>query len=216
MKKYKYNTEEFDFRGIVEGYLEAKELENLHKIDKFEKKLTSGSGDYGDQKQKLHKKFYSKMDEDPLFKNLYDKFIQEFIANQVEFKFHYQRFPTFRIHQPDNVGVFAFHKDKHYNHSEHEINIFMPLTKAYDTNTVWAESEEDKGDFSPMELEYGELFMWDGANLNHGSKTNVTNQTRVSFDYRILPVEKYNDSQVKSSITNAKSMSIDNYFQKRL
>jgi ectoine hydroxylase-related dioxygenase (phytanoyl-CoA dioxygenase family) len=154
------------------------------------------------------------MDEDPLFKDLYDRFIQEFIAKQVEFEFHYQRFPTFRIHQPDNVGVFEFHKDKDYNHSEDEINIFMPMTKAYDSNTVWAESEEDKGDFSPMELEYGELFMWNGANLTHGNKINVTKKTRVSFDYRIIPVEKYNESDVKSSLTSAKSMSIDNYFQK--
>tara|TARA_R110000824_G_scaffold93267_2_gene225702 strand:- start:854 stop:1504 length:651 start_codon:yes stop_codon:yes gene_type:complete len=216
MKKYKYDTDEFDFRSVVEVYLENIDIENLHQTDKFHKKLTSASGGYGDQKQNLHKKFYSKMDEYPLFKNLYDRFIKEFLTAQVECEFHYQRFPTFRIHQPDNVGVFEFHKDKDYNHSEHEINIFMPITKAYGSNTVWVESKEDKGDFSPMEAEYGEVFIWDGANLKHGNKTNETNQTRVSFDYRVLPIEKYNESEVKSSVTNAKAMSLDNYFQKLL
>lgn len=214
MKKYEYSTEIFDFRNIVEKYLETTELENLHEIDRFEKKLTAGSGDYSDQKQNLHKKFYRKMDEDPLFKNLYDRFIREFVANQVEFEFHYQRFPTFRIQQPNNIGVFEFHKDKDYNHSEHEINIFMPMTKAYDSNTVWAESEEDKEDYSPMELEYGELFMWNGANCKHGNKINSTGQTRVSFDYRILPVDKHDESKAKSSVTKGTVFSLENYFQR--
>ena len=213
MRKYQYSTKEFNFRWIVEKYLGTMRLENLHDLDKFEKKLTAGAGDYGDQKQKLHRKFYNKMDEDSSFKNLYDKFVKDFLASRVDFEFHYQRFPTFRIHQPENVGVFEFHKDKDYFHSEHEINIFLPMTKAYDSNTVWAESEEDKGDFSPMEAEYGELFLWDGANLNHGSQINETGQTRVSFDFRILPVKKYDESKAKNSITKGTSFTLGDYFQ---
>ena len=80
-----------------------------------------------------------------------------------------------------NLAVGGYHKDRDYNHSEHEINFFVPLTEAFDSNTVWVESEEDKGDFSPMEASYGEYYMWNGANLTHGNKKNDTGRTRVSF-----------------------------------
>lgn len=68
------------------------------------------------------------------------------------------------------------------------------MTRAHDTNTIWAESEEDEGDLSPIQAAYSELFLWDGANLNHGNEINTTNQTRVNFDFIIIPVEKYNES----------------------
>ena len=75
-----------------------------------------------------------------------------------------------------------------------ETNYFLPLTKAYDTNTIWVESEEDKGDFIPIESEYGSCVEWDASNLNHGSKDNSTTDTRVSFDFRVIPLSRYIDS----------------------
>jgi ectoine hydroxylase-related dioxygenase (phytanoyl-CoA dioxygenase family) len=153
------------------------------------------------------------MDEEQTFKNLYDKFVGECLTKVVDFPFHYQRFPTFRIHQPDNVGVFEFHKDKEYNHSEHEINIFLPMTTASGTNTIWVESEEDKEDYRPMSARYGEFCLWNGANLKHGSMVNDTPTTRVSFDFRILPVDKYDESKTKESVTGGVNFTIDGYFQ---
>ena len=114
-------------------------------------------------------------------------------------KIVYQKIPTFRVHLPGNIAVGEFHKDKYYRNVEwankvKEINYFVPLTKAYDTNTIWVESEEDRGDFTPMECEYGGCIEWDASNLNHGNKDNSTNDTRVSFDFRVIPLSRYIDS----------------------
>jgi ectoine hydroxylase-related dioxygenase (phytanoyl-CoA dioxygenase family) len=122
----------------------------------------------------------------------------------------YQSRPTFRVHAPNNIAVAKWHKDKAYNHSSNEINIYLPVTSAFDTNTIWAESEEDKGDYAPMNANYGEYFIWNGANLLHGNKKNETNQSRVSLDFRFILPENFQYSG--SSVTHGVEMALGKYW----
>ena len=73
-------------------------------------------------------------------------------------------------------------------------NYYLPFTDTNERNTIWVESEEDKGDFAPMMLEHGECMEWDGSNLMHGNKINDSDQTRVSVDFRVMPRSVYVDS----------------------
>ena len=213
MKKFKYDTEKYAFKEVVQEYLGVQNLEGLHHANRFDKKLTDHKGESPDQRTKLHRTFYRSMDTDPSFKKLYDSFIESFVRSLLaEKNFLYQTFPTLRIHQPKNIAVFAFHKDKDYNHSSKEINFFLPMTRAFKTNTFWAESSEDKGDFSPIESEYGGLIMWNGANLKHGNKTNETDITRVSFDFRIIYEDDYLGQEVLSSKSRGKKFCEGEYF----
>ena len=70
----------------------------------------------------------------------------------------------------------------------------MPLTSAYGTNTIWAETEEDKGDYQEIQANYGECVEWSATKLTHGNKQNKTLVTRVSFDFRVIPKSRYVDS----------------------
>ena len=212
MHKCTYDTAEYPFREIVEEYMDTQNLEELHISDKFEKQLTSSQGDYGDQKQQLHRRFYNRMDEDPSFIDLYKSFVKDVVSDLFEEELYYQEFPTFRIHQPDNICVFDWHRDMDFGHSPHEINIFMPITEAYGNNTIWAETEEGKKDYMPMNTEYGEIVVWNGAKLTHGNKNNDTGQTRVSFDFRVLEKSKFNEDQVEKSLTQGVSFSPGSYF----
>ena len=76
-----------------------------------------------------------------------------------------------------------------------ELNYFLPLTKAYGTNTIWAETEEDLGDFQEIRANYGECVEWSATKLTHGNKQNLTSLTRVSFDFRIIPKSRYVESE---------------------
>lgn len=217
MNVLKYNTETYPFQKIVEGYLGHNNLEKIHEDMAFDKKLTNIAGDAPDQKTKIHKLFYSNMDANPIFKETYDAFVKnvipEFIGTN---EFLYQKFPTFRVHQPDNIAVFEYHKDKEYNHSPKEINFFLPITIACDSNTIWVESVEDKGDYAPINSNYGEVVKWDGANLKHGNKDNQTGLTRMSFDFRILKLEDYNESEIKESVSNSKKFVEGDYFERSI
>ena len=119
----------------------------------------------------------------------------------------YQKIATFRVHLPGNVSVGEFHKDRHYRDEEwankvQELNYFVPLTKAYGTNTVWAETEEDLGDFKEIRANYGECVEWNASKLTHGNKQNVTRVTRVSFDFRVIPKSRYVNSNHLTINTN--------------
>jgi ectoine hydroxylase-related dioxygenase (phytanoyl-CoA dioxygenase family) len=211
MKKYNYNTKDFDFANFVKNKFNIENLSQIHTIlkDKYDV-FTDPSQD---QKTFFHKKFYELYEDNgSQFLNLYDKFILYIASTHFQDKkIIYQSKPTFRVQIPDNIAVAKWHKDKLYNHSEHEINIFLPLTEAFDTNTIWAETEEDKGDFQPMNAKFGEYYIWNGANLNHGNKKNETGVSRVSLDFRIIEEQHFNYSG--TSVTTKVPMKIGHYWK---
>lgn len=214
MEKIYFETKKYGFRLLIEEFLACTELEKIHLVDRFEKQLTSSEEGYGDQKQKLHRMFYDKLDVDVRFINTYEKFIKEVIKPLFQEEIYYQRYPTFRIHQPDNICVFKWHRDKDFGHNEKEINFFMPLTKAYDSNTIWVEKLIGAGeaDAEPLEADYGELIQWYGAKFYHGNKNNNTGKTRISFDFRVLMKRDFDDSQAGVSLTRKTKFSPENYF----
>ena len=194
MKTITYNTEKYSFKSIVSKWLETSELSKLHLIKDYEHFERQN-----DQSTIWHQIFYDMIRTDRSFNDTYLRFLEDIIKPRFGEKIVYQKIPTFRVHLPGNIAVGEFHKDKHYRNvtwanKVREINYFLPLTKAYDTNTIWVESEEDKGDFTPLESQYGSCVEWDASNLNHGNKDNSTADTRVSFDFRVIPLSRYVNS----------------------
>ena len=183
MIKYTYDTKTYPFLEVLEMIFSSKNLSTLHVGHQFEVLKREN-----DQKTLFHLLYYSNFE---LIKPIYDNFIREEIMPIFNEPIVYQKIPTFRIQMPDNVGVGEWHKDRQYNHNQQEINFYLPFTDAFDTNTIWAESEEDKGDYAPIETKYGEFVMWNGINLMHGNKVNKTNASRVSVDFRVVPYSKW-------------------------
>ena len=75
------------------------------------------------------------------------------------------------------------------------------------------ESEPWKLDFKPIELDYGEYHMFNGNQCLHGNKPNKTNLTRVSFDFRIMPVSKYDSTWNVDSPTSHTKFVIGEYYK---
>ncbi len=200
MDKFSYSSEFYPFREVVEYWFEDKGilpmggLSTLHyekNYELFERK--------NDQTTIWHKCFYDKIREDESFDDSYTDFLHDIIKPRFGEEIVYQKIPTFRVHLPNNIAVGEFHKDKHYRNEEwankvQELNYFVPLTKAYGTNTIWAETEEDLGDFKEMKAKYGECVEWSATKLTHGNKQNITRNTRVSFDFRVIPKSRYIES----------------------
>ena len=140
MKRIKYNIKEYAFREVVCNWLENYDLSKLHYVEQYEHFERET-----DQSTKWHKKFYDMIRTDESFNDTYVKFLTDVIKPRYGEQIVYQKIPTFRVHQPNNLAVAAFHRDSEYSHSTHEINFFLPLTRAFDNNTIWAESEKGKG-----------------------------------------------------------------------
>lgn len=139
----------------------------------------------------FHKLFYKKLNSPwNTFIDEYERFIFENIPQIIKEPFLYQKTPSFRIHLPKMKAVSEFHcdSDENYNHPIGEINFITPLTDMWDTNAVWAESEKMKGDYKSFDLSFGQFVKFNGNMCRHGNKTNMTDSTRVSFDFRVLPM----------------------------
>jgi hypothetical protein len=121
------------------------------------------------------------------FYSIYEDFIRHEIRPLYPEPIFYQKKPTHRIHFKNGSGASRFHKDSDYGHNPAEVNYSVPQTPMFGTNGIWIESEEDKGDYEPMEMEVGQFAEFKGAFLKHGAKQNQTGQTRVSFDFRVMP-----------------------------
>lgn len=210
MIKYSYDTDKYPLHKIVMEVFGISELNKIHLI--LNDNLDIPDDPSKDQSTVFHKKFYKIYEDEKCnFLNIYRDFIKNIITEHFNGKkMYYQTKPTFRVQIPNNIAVAKWHKDKAYNHSNNEINIFLPLTEAFDTNTIWTESEEDKGDFAPMNAKFGEYYLWDGANLSHGNKKNETGVSRVSIDFRIISSENFNYSG--TSVTSKIPMSLGSYW----
>jgi len=198
-----YDTNYYNFKEIISNILTVDNLEKIHNIENYDL-FTKGT----DQSTIWHKLYYNNLDK---FTPLYENFIYEVIRPIFGEEIVYQKIPTFRTQLVNNLGVFEFHKDKTYKHNQNEINFYLPFTDAYETNTIWVESEEDKGDYKPMNVLYGQVVMWNGCHLTHGNKQNTTQNTRVSSDFRVIPLSKYKENDGTSIYTKMKFVVGDYY-----
>ena len=218
MKKYSYNTDKYRFRELVSELFQVDELEKIHKNksewvrDEY-KRMTINEENTTD----FHDTFYKKLNDNwtDLYES-YDKFIHDEIVPIMDEKFHYQYLPSFRVQLPDeNQAVHTWHCDSDplHKHQKGEINIWLPLTRCYGTNTMWIESEPFKLDFQPLEGDYGNFWTNNGNVCMHGNKPNVTSVTRMSFDFRIIPLSKYNPNYSVTSANHSNKFVVGGYYK---
>ena len=218
MKKYSYNTDKYRFRELVSELFQVDELEKIHKNksewvrDEY-KRMTINEENTTD----FHDTFYKKLNDNWTdFYESYDKFIHDEIVPIMDEKFHYQYLPSFRVQLPDeNQAVHTWHCDSDplHKHPKGEINIWLPLTRCYGTNTMWIESEPFKLDFQPLEGDYGNFWTNNGNVCMHGNKPNVTSVTRMSFDFRIIPLSKYNPNYSVTSANHSTKFVVGGYYK---
>ena len=192
MKKSTFDTDKYKFRELVSDALGVKNLEKIHEVkDDWIKDSYRHLNIHNENTTIFHDVFYKRLNDNwTEFYDTYENFIHDEIVPVLDERFHYQYLPSFRIQLPfDNQAVHTWHydSDQLHNHPKGEINFWLPLTKAYGTNTMWIESEPFKLDFKPLEGDYGDFWSNNGNVCIHGNKPNITNNTRISFDFRVIP-----------------------------
>tara|TARA_R100000008_G_scaffold29926_1_gene16550 strand:- start:4677 stop:5372 length:696 start_codon:yes stop_codon:yes gene_type:complete len=225
VKKYHYNADEYSFVSFLMSLYNCNDLTQLHEKLPDNIKYNEVFDIDSDNKTWFHKKFYEVINSGTSeFEKEYVRFVREQIQPHFAGKIICQTNPTFRVHIPGNVAVGSyssrptgFHRDSDpgYNHPIEEVNIFVPLTKAFGTNTIWAETESGKEDYKPMDGKPGEFYIWKGSKLTHGNKENATGCTRVSFDFRVMLEKDYLSGveSFKSSRDTNKKFVLGQYYR---
>ena len=217
MNKLNFNKEKYNFVKIVEN-LFNKKLNELH-IDAKNNYDLLGHDMLGkDSHTEYHKKFYNKLNSGwPELVNLYNNFVNDIILPYLGLsEALYQTYPTFRVQLPNNVAVVIEHydSDSNHNHPVGEINFILALTDMYDTNTVWVEKKSRFKDFIPLIQSVNDCTCFNGNTCTHFNKINMTGKTRVSFDFRILPLNYYNCNHSKKSVTTNQKYIEGQYYKK--
>ena len=144
----------------------------------------------------------------------YDAFVAEVVAPSLGCGegLVYQAEPVFRVFLPYHLAVGPRHTDASYHEQPNEINCWVPLTAVSGTNSLQVESSPGAGDFEPVECRYGELFRFRGNACEHFSCLNVSDATRVSFDFRVIRPQELRLRPVASASSDAHARGRSDYF----
>ena len=207
-----------------ENFSNFTNLENTHKLldtindNEFYKKPVQLFG-VNDRNSPFVKLFYKCFDTDYEFLYEYIRFVKENIKPlfKNEKKLLIQKTPNIRFQLPgfSNIGklnsdpnenIIGLHKDSHFNHPKEEYNIILPITEMYDTNSIYHEeypnSNKNPSKFKSLTLKKNEFCKIYLNQMLHYNKINKTKITRVSFDFRVIPLSKYKENNLLKSATN--------------
>ncbi len=228
---YNYLTDYYKTKYKSFVYLEnIHNILNTNDISEKDKNYYKSIPIFGktDRNSVFVRDFYNFIDTDYIFLYEYINFIQNVIKPlfPLENKLVVQKTPNIRFHLPgcSNIGkrdtdkymdIIGLHYDGEFGHPEEEINIILPITDMFDTNSIYYEEHPnsmiDVYHYLSMNLKKNNFFMGYLNKCNHYNKINNTEQTRVSLDFRIIPYSKFKKSNNISATSNVK-FDIGNYY----
>lgn len=93
-----------------------------------------------------------------------------------------------KYYSTENTKRNIFHRDGDYHLPESAINIWIPVTDASGTNSLWLGGLGECGrDARPWSVKRCSVLAFHGATNWHGTVWNTTGCSRISFDLRVIP-----------------------------
>ena len=232
---FEYDTSLYNFDELIRRHINETtgvrivELSQCHKIIPEEFKFI-------DQHEltPLSRSFYEIGAE---FDEAYSNFMEHEVAKLSEHNYLYQKTPTIRAQMPKPIGFNwkpSIHTDIMLGHPPDEINLWVPFTNAFQTNTLMIAPLEEsiriikeldfdfedlankvqhdeaffndvKSIMAPVTLEYGQALIFDPRCL-HATQINSTDSTRISMDVRFISHKSLENTPLKYVGTGRKKM----------
>lgn len=175
-----YDTKRYPFQEVLAAMFKVPVLPQLHVY--WQRRMNRVALTYEDNLLLRNK--MQALKEDALFYKVYHRWISDILSPYYGGHISYSAHPKMRVHLAGTGSVSCFHRDADVTGREHQINCYLPFTDVYDTNTLWCETDYGLKDYQPINLQYGQVILWDGGYLTHGTIKNETDITRVSCDFR--------------------------------
>ena len=225
---YNYDVNKYNFKKYLHEILNVNSLENVNEIceEFISNKEDINNYNFNDIETSLHKKFYYEIKKNNDFKKMYCNLIKDiydFFFNNEKLLI-YQSYPSIRFQFENSITVPEhYDADEKASHPLGEKNFLIPITKMENTNTILIESEPRKRDFKNINMDFGELFYFNGNLCTHKNESNKEGWVRISFDFRVILIKDYynyiNDKIVytnprdKNSDRIPISLTIGSYYQ---
>jgi perosamine synthetase len=194
-KIYSYDKTVHNFKEYLETLYNCSDLSKLYEQSKEYSLFLDGTIESLENVETdIHKKFYTDIKSNTTFKKLYCSFVKDIYKEffSEEPFLIYQSFPSIRFQFIGNKAIPPHcDSDDTGKHPIGEKNFLVPITDMKDTTCLFIESSPNKGDFTGIPLEHGELFYFNGNKCIHYNETNKENYMRISFDFRVLTQSAY-------------------------
>ena len=178
-----YDTGRFPFAALVNETFRVTDLRELHARVKGLAEPPSY-----DDNVRLRSFLRARLEKTPFF-FYYSELMRTVVAPLFAMHVSYSRRPQFRVHLAGSPSASAWHTDKQVTGRDDQINIWLPFACTLPANTLWIETDYGCADYAPFCVDYGQMLLFDGGRLAHGTVGNDSGQTRVSIDFRFAPLE---------------------------
>ncbi len=180
-----YDTHLYPFAEIISSDIfKVPHLHHLHRYAQNKILAQGGRRNLREQDNISLRNMLQRVPDDCTFYRLYHSFMLNVLARLVGRSLSYSSHPKMRVHLPGTDSVSSFHHDIIVTRRTDQINFWMPFTNVEGTATLWLESHYGGEDFSPVPLRYGQVLIFDGGYLGHGTVANASPATRISCDMR--------------------------------
>jgi perosamine synthetase len=194
-KVYQYDTTRYNFKTYLQNIYDISTLDNIQDICKeYIENEADKDYNFNDIETSLHKQFYKEIKSNDEFKLLYCKLIRDIYDHFFsESKcLIYQSYPSIRFQFANSITVPEhYDADEKASHPLGEKNFLLPITRMKDTNTISIESEPRKRDFQNINMDFGEIFYFNGNQCTHKNDSNKEGWVRISFDFRVILIDDY-------------------------
>jgi hypothetical protein len=175
---FRYDATRWDFRKIIADYFGVSDLEKLHLSSVYDRSVSGKKNSLAVSKA-LKAAVAEKSN--VLLTDMIYNYIAKFLGPIK----HHQTVPMLRVNFHGAQSILRFHRDREYGQTPNLINLWLPVTAVWGSNSMYIESQPGLSDFKPVELEYGQAFMFYGTELLHGTMDNDTGSTRITYDLRL-------------------------------
>jgi len=225
---FSYDTAKYNFVEKLTKIFDNCNLlvENIHEFFETDENKQVTIDD--DTKTKFHQKYYKSENYNEMI-DLYQKFVKDIVLpifNCEDNEFVVQKEPSFRVCPPKNTALgfrpnmgdpedkIGIHCDGDYGHPENEINFMLTFGNQYGNNSCYVETSPYSNNFVALEMKYGEFIAFYGNRCRHFNRINDTGISRVSIDFRVMPLSKYDSNCEKESLHSKRKFLIGDYYVK--
>lgn len=144
--------------------------------------------------QELTPELFRNITSDQNFHAIYVSFIKNVLKTQFGFsRIVYQKYPNIQFYFSGYHRLHQSHFSIKQNDSN-TINILIPCTNAYDTNTIWFETESNTGILQPQNLTYGEYIAFCQQKIIRDIQRNTTRHSSVFIEFSITSYHAYKET----------------------
>lgn len=137
-----------------------------------------------DNNTDTHRRLYN---QHPQQNKFYRDLCRRVISDLIGEPCYVQRIPTYRFGLPDNRWVGSFHRDSDFGHCPYELNAVCAFTPMQGSSALQVELTPGQHDFAPLNLQDGEVILFDHIDRLHGCAINREAVSVASIDFRFVP-----------------------------